>query len=123
MSLETKIEKLTAAVELLTAKIETLATQAQPAPAPEQVQAPEVEKVEKPKVEKKAAKVEAEPAQEPAQEVVTEQELMDLCMSIVRRDRALKDTIKATIERHGGKVVAEVDPSKYAELKAELEAL
>lgn len=107
MSLEMKIEKLTAAVVALTERMDAL-QQAAPAEKP---------KAEKPKAEKpKAEKQESGNAP-------TAQDLMEMCLSIVKADRTLKDKIKDIIAGYGGKTIAEVDASKYNDLKADLEAL
>lgn len=114
MSLEMKIEKLTAAVVALTERMDALHQQAQQnngTPEVEQTAPAEKPKVEKPKVEKQET------------DTPTAQDLMEMCLSIVKADRTLKDKIKDIIAGYGGKTIAEVDASKYNDLKADLEAL
>lgn len=118
MSLEMKIEALTAAVVALTDRIDALQQQDTGTCAPEVGQAAPAEKpkAEKPKAEK--PKAEKQDVDTP-----TAQDLMELCLSIVKSNRDLKDKIKDIIAGYGGKTIAEVDASKYNDLKSDLEAL
>lgn len=54
---------------------------------------------------------------------VTDKDLMDLCLAIVRKDRTKKAKIKEIISSFGGDLISEIDPAKYPELEKELEAL
>lgn len=121
MSLETKIEALTAAVIALTERMDALQQPQVPQNNDtrnvEQAVMAEKPKAEKPKVEKpKVEKQESDNAP-------TAQDLMEMCLSIVKSDRNLKDKIKDIIAGYGGKTIAEVDVGKYNDLKADLEAL
>ena len=117
MSLEMKIEALTAAVVALTDRMDAL-QQPQAPQNSDTCEAEQAAPAEKPKAEK--PKVEANG---PAGDTPTAQDLMELCLNIVRSDRSLKDKIKDIIAGYGGKTIAEVDASKYIDLKADLEAL
>lgn len=121
MSLETKIEALTVAVLALTERLDSLRAPAQdPAPPWEKAEKvePKTEKAEKPKPEKaEKTKSSIEP------EKITAQDLMRMCLEMVRVDRSKKDVIKKIISSYGGKTIAEVDPVKYPALKSELEGL
>lgn len=54
---------------------------------------------------------------------VTDKDLMDLCLAIVRKDRTKKAKIKEIISSFGGDLISEIDPGRYPELKKELEAI
>jgi TolA-binding protein len=54
---------------------------------------------------------------------LTEQDLVDLCLAIVRRNRMLKDRVKGIIADFGGALIKDVPEAKYPELKAALETL
>lgn len=116
MSLEMKIEALTAAVVALTERMDALQQRDVSACAPAEKPKAEKQEVEKPKAEK--PKAEKQGADTP-----TAQDLMELCLSIVKSDRNLKDKIKGIIAGYGGKTIAEVDASKYNDLKSDLEEL
>ena len=111
MSLESKIENLTKAVEALTeqmAKSEPLSVEADP----NAVQS----KAKKPKPE---AELKDETPQGP-----TVEELQDLAMSKVREDRSKKNAIKDLIASYdGAKVIGDVPSDKLADLGKKLEAL
>lgn len=126
MSLEMKIEKLTAAVVALTDRMDALQQRDIGTCVPEQAAPAEKPKAEKPKAEKpKAEKPKAEKPKAEKQEAdtPTAQDLMEMCLNIVKSDRSLKDKIKDIIAGYGGKTIAEVDASKYNDLKSDLEAL
>ncbi len=109
MSLESKIEALTLAVEALTAKLDTLAS-ATPASAP----AAKAEPVELP------AAVEA-PA---AQQGPSVADLQDLAMSKVREDRTKKTAIKELVASYGGaKVISDIPAAQLADFALMLGAL
>lgn len=55
--------------------------------------------------------------------VITHEELHDLCLSIVRKDRAKKNKIKEILKARNAELIKDVPESQFAELKAELEAL
>ncbi len=116
--IEQKIDKLIVAMDALTAALTKItvaanamnAAPAAPAPA---APAPEV---------KTAVPAPAAPAPE-TEGGVTLDDLHDLCLSMVRKDRGLKTKIAATIKQFGGELLKDVDPAKYPELKAALEAI
>lgn len=103
MSLETKIEELTKAVNLLTRAIlerdiESLA------PSEQSVESP-TEKEAEPEPEKKA--------EQPAR---SQDDLKKLCMAKVKEDRAFKDTLKAFLSKeYGVTKTSEVPDDKVTE--------
>lgn len=81
-------------------------------------------------------KPDIEPVQETVQEtpealkptdnpppVITHEELHDLCLSLVRKDRAKKNKIKAILAARNAELIKDVPEDQFAALKAELEAL
>ena len=72
-----------------------------------------------------------EPAEEPATESAESEQdeqpnresIRSLCMSIVRKDKAYKPTIKEAIREVGGEMVDDVPEDKLGELKGKLEAM
>ncbi len=131
--IEQKIEKLIVAMDALTAALTKItvaanAMNAAPAePAPEVKTAvpasavPEPTPAPTPEV-KTAAPAPEDPAPETKGDVTLD-ELHDLCLSMVRKDRGAKVNIAATIKQFGGELLKDVDPAKYPELKAALEAI
>jgi len=115
--IEQKIDKLIVAMDALTAALTKITVAANAMNAAPAAPAPEV----------KAAVPEPTPAPAaPAPETkgdVTLDELHDLCLSMVRKDRGAKVKIAATIKQFGGELLKDVDPAKYPELKAALEAI
>ena len=106
MSLESKIELLTAAIEKLTATMSA-------APAP-------VEQKAKPVKAEKPAPV-VEPVQEqPTATHSTAEELKALCMGIVRADRSKKVAIVAILK---DRTIDTIPVSEYAEIENQLSAL
>lgn len=109
MSLESKIENLTKAVEALTEQMAKSASS-------ETESKPVQSKAKKPKPE-------AEPKDETPQGPTVE-ELQDLAMSKVREDRSKKNAIKDLIASYdGAKVIGDVPSDKLADLGKKLEAL
>ena len=114
MSLESKIEKLTAAVESLTERLHSMeAMVAIPpsAPAPSEPEAPAAtpptgEQLEQPK----------------SQPDVSHEEVQQLCLKIVREDRSKKPKLKEILGQYGASLVQDVPQEKLVELKAKLEA-
>lgn len=99
MSLESKIEELTAAVNILTKAIQNQT--GQPAPA---------------EPEKTAAPAEPEKTAAPAEPEKTADDLKRLCMSKVRENREFKDTLKAFLKRqYGVTKTSEVPADKVEE--------
>lgn len=107
--LEEKIEQLTEAVEALTQELKsgsvgttvnnaTTATESKPEPADK-------------------------PATEPADDQPSRESIRSLCMSIVRKDKAYKPTVKEAIREVGGEMVDDVPEDKLGELKTKLEAM
>ncbi len=71
------------------------------------------------------------PVQEPTTEVapveittvITHEELHDLCLSIVRKDRAKKKEIKTILAARNAELIKDVPETDLPKLKLELEAL
>ena len=113
--LETKIDKLTKAIEALTAVIEAQGvTVEQP-----KVEQPKVEqpKAEQPKVEQ--PKVEQPKVEQP----ITHDEVKQLCLQISRDDRSKKPAIKTLLGEYGANTVLQVAAESLAELKTKLGGL
>ena len=104
--LETKIDKLTKAIEALTAVIEAQQPKAE---QPKNDVLLTSKEVEQPKVEESKD--------------ITHEEVKDLCLKISRADRSKKPAIKALISEYGATVVTQVATESLAELKAKLEEL
>lgn len=109
--LETKLEELKAELSELRAVIVELTTAMRNAPAPT------------------AAPAEAKPEQivetvKPETVKINRDDLQDLCMTIVRNDRAKKNAVKDAIAAFGGAAtLKDVPESDLAALKVALEAL
>ena len=103
--IEDKIDKLIEAIENLT---ETISNNTKPKDT----------KKEKPAEEPAAKKEEAKPA-----ETVTIDELQDLCLKLVRRDKKNKDKIIKIIADHGGELLKDIDETKLPDVKKALEAI
>lgn len=102
MSLEAKIEKLTVAVEALTAQLAL--TQTQP--------------------KTKVPSEKAETTSAPKDEGPSVEDLQTLAMTIVRKDRTKKTPIKELIASYdGAKVIGEVPKDKLSELAEKMGAL
>lgn len=117
MSLEAKIEKLTAAVESLTERLHSMEAMvaippSDPAPSEPESPAPKREQLAQ------AAKEEAEKA-EPE---ITHEQVQQLCLKIVRGDRSKKPKLKEILGEYGANLVQDVPADKLAELKQKLEA-
>jgi len=113
MSLEAKIEKLTAAVESLTERLHSMeAMVAIPPSAPAEPSAPSRDDLE-------AAAKEGQAKSEPQ---VTHEQVQQLCLKIVREDRSKKPKLKEILGQYGASLVQDVPQEKLAELKAKLEA-
>lgn len=112
--LETKIDKLTKAIEALTAVIEAQQTQAgQPKNdvlLTSKEETPPQNQAEQPKVD-------------PFLSPITHEEVKDLCLKISRADRSKKPAIKALLSEFSANVVTQVATESLAELKAKLEGL
>lgn len=114
--LETKLEELKAELSELRAVIVELTAAMRSAPAPT---AAPVEV----KPEPVANPIEAAPAK-PEAVKINRDDLQDLCMTIVRNDRAKKAAVKDTIAAFGGATtLKDVPESDLAALKAALESL
>ena len=98
--IENKIDKLIEAIETLT---ETLSKGV---------------KAEDTKKEKPAE----EPAEEPAENVTLDQ-LQDLCLKLVRKDRKNKEKVIKIIADHGGELLKDIDENKLPQVKAALEVI
>ena len=139
--LETEIKNLNETISSLIKELESLVPIVAELLKPESIPAPASAPAPKNKAKAKT-KSEALPAETPttktsvattkdkvedagttAAGAVTDKELMDLCLAIVRKDRTKKAKIKEIISSFGGDLISEVDPARYPELKKELEAL
>ena len=98
--IENKIDKLIEAIETLT---ETLSKGV---------------KAEDTKKEKPAEG----PAEGPAENVTLDQ-LQDLCLKLVRKDRKNKEKIIKIIADHGGELLKDIDGAKLPDVKKALEAI
>ena len=65
----------------------------------------------------------AAPAEEEKKEVVTLDQLQDMCLEIVRKDRSLKEKIGEILANHGGKLLKNIDETKLPSVKRALEEL
>ena len=99
MSLEAKIETLTAAIVDLTDRL--TAIESSPVDS---------------------AKTEEEVPATPEQSI-TREEIQSMCLAIVRDDRNKKTAIKKTLSTFGATLVKDVPADKLSDLKTELEAL
>lgn len=118
MSLESKIEKLTAAVESLTERLHSMeAMVAIPpsAPAPSEPPAPTPPTGEQLEQAAKEEVAKAEPE-------ITHEQVQQLCLKIVRDDRSKKPKLKEILGEYGANLVQDVPADKLAELKQKLEA-
>jgi hypothetical protein len=105
--LETEIQKLTAAIERLTATLEGQGALALTAKKPE-------------------AKLEAKPEPKVSEPKHSAGEVQAKCLEIVKSDRSKKQAIADLIAKHSdgkGKLVKDVPPSQLDALAADLEAL
>lgn len=127
MSLETKIELLTAAVDKLTAIIENIETRAREIESqaqPEQA-TPVAPKVSPAKVKPKEVAPVAEsvkPAEptKPEAEAITVEQLQGMCLALCRKNPKHKLSIKTVLNN---KLLKDVDPKEYANIKLCLEEL
>jgi len=62
------------------------------------------------------------PAEEPAENVTLDQ-LQDLCLKVVRKDRKNKEKIVKIIADQGGELLKDIDESKLPQVKAALEGI
>lgn len=123
MSLETKIEQLTAAVNLLTQAIleRDISELADNIAAPTKPIEPEVIKAEV--AETKKAVKDKPKAKKESNDKVTAEDVQAVCMALVRTDTGKKAAIVQLLNDYGAKTVGQVPAEKLAELKAKLEAL
>lgn len=109
--LETKIEKLTKAIEALTAVIETQQNQAEQLKNDVLLTSNEADEGVTPTLP---------PTSPPT---ISHEEVKDLCLKISRADRSKKPAIKALLGEYGANVVTQVPAESLAELKTKLEEL
>lgn len=110
MTFEQRIDRLTVAIESLVTVLSTVP-----------LITPAVKAQEQPKREPEAVTEPLKPADNPP--TITHEELHDLCLSLVRKDRAKKNKIKAILAARNAELIKDVPESQFVELKAELEAL
>lgn len=121
MSLETKIEELTSAINLLTKAIlerdvvELVANIVEPTV--------EVTEEAVKGAEEKAQKKTNSKAKKESNAKVTAEEVQAVCLKLVREDGAKKAAIVELLNGYGAKTVGQVAPEKLSELKTKLEAL
>lgn len=113
MSLETKIEKLTNAIEELTKRLH--AVEAATA-IPAQAEAPAVPTADKLEEAYEEENAKAKPA-------ISHEEVQQLCLKIVREDRSKKTALKDVLAEYGATLVADVPADKLEELKTKLESV
>ena len=119
MSLESKIEILTASIDRLSALLEKLGSV-----EPAEVIKKEAEilreeaKTEVKQVETKAPEKQAEQSTAPTAEV-----LQAKCMALVRADRKNKQVIKDLLAAYSASLISDLDEAQRAELAVKLEAL
>ena len=116
--LETKIGKLTKAIEALTAVIE--AQQTSKVSGKEESQNVDDLINEVPGTQEMRALIAEQPEEETP---ITHEEVKELCLKISRADRSKKPAIKALIAEYGANVVTQVAAESLGELKAKLEEL
>ena|SRR5690554_6226161 len=130
--LEQKIEALNAKLDATIAALEalTVAVYMQPVKVDPEEDLPVVGKMaERQKVEtEEKPKAETETAEQSelieSEAAPSRDDLQELCMTIVRKDRSKKTTVKDVISSFGGAATLnEVADDKLAELKVKLEAL
>ena len=130
--LEQKIEALNAKLDATIAALEalTVAVYTQPVKVDPEEDLPIVGKMaERQKAEaEEKPKVETETDEQPelmeSEPQPSRDDLQELCMTIVRKDRSKKATVKEVISSFGGAATLnEVAEDKLAELKLKLEAL
>lgn len=120
--LENEIKKLTAAVEGLTAAIQSQGVKpSAPAPADEPITS--MPAIAPEDIERESPEPAATPGQDSGTGTVTRDELRDMCLSIVRADRSKKARVAGAIEKFGGKLLKDVPDDKLVALKAALESL
>lgn len=109
MSLENKIELLTVAIERLTAMLEKTGQ-------PEQNPPSTAVKRHQPPLSDTKPELHPEP-------VITVDDLQSICTGLVRTARANKPRIISVLDSFNAKVLADLKPSDYADVKECLEAL
>lgn len=120
--LETKLEELKNELSELRAVMADLTKAMRAAPAPAPAPAPAAAVVEA-KPESTATLIKAELAKADP-ENINRDDLQDLCMTIVRNDRAKKTAVKDAIAAFGGAAtLKDVPESDLVALKAALDAL
>lgn len=141
--LETEIKNLNETISRLIKELESLVPIVAELSKPESTPAPTSAPTSEPKTKTKTktkSKVKTSRTETPTTETsiaktkdkveddtstgaVTDKDLMDLCLAIVRKDRTKKAKIKEIISSFGGDLISEIDPARYPELEKELEAL
>lgn len=118
MSLESKIEKLTAAVESLTERLHSMeAMVAIPPSAPAPSEPPAATPPTGEQLEQAAKEEVAKATPE-----ITHEQVQQLCLKIVRDDRSKKPKLKEILGEYGANLVQDVPSDKLVELKQKLEA-
>ena len=120
MSLESKIETLTASIDRLSALLEKLGSV-----EPAEVIKKEAELLrEDAKAETKQVETKAPEKQlEPKTTAPTAEALQAKCMELVRADRKNKQVIKDLLAAYSASLISDLDEAQRAELAVKLEAL
>lgn len=119
MSLESKIETLTASIDRLTSLLEKLGSV-----DPAEVIKKEAE-ILRGEVKAEVKQVETkEPEKQPEQTTApTAEALQAKCMTLVRADRKNKQLIKDLLAAYSASLISDLDEAQRAELAVKLEAL
>lgn len=65
----------------------------------------------------------AAPAEEEKKEVVTLDQLQDMCLTISRKDPTMREKIGEILAKHGGELLKNIDKTKLPSVKRALEEL
>ena len=116
MSLENKIELLTASIDALRATIEAQS---------KEVAAPVAVNVEpEPVADVEPVAVEPEPVSAgPEQSQLKHKDVQDFLLSFVRKDQKLKSKIKTILSDFSASKVSDIDVARLSEFKAKVEML
>ena len=115
MSLENKIQLLTASIDALRASIEAQSKEvAAPVSFVEPVSVADV----------KPVSVDVEPlVVEPEQDHLKHKDVQDFLLSFVRKDQKLKSKIKTILSEFSASKVSDIDVARLSEFKAKVEML
>ena len=120
MSLETKIELLTAAIDKLNANMGMLV--GLPLVSDPKLAAQILER-EMPTVKPKPEPVEPEPTPETSEPALSYKDVQDFVLSLTRADMKVKGKIRALLSEYSASKISDIELDKLAEFKARLAAL